>query len=80
MSARSWTNQLRGLAPAFAAVAIDLPGHAEPDPASEATVESYADAAAGLLDALGTGPVTVAGHSLGGAVAMALAARHPELG
>jgi pimeloyl-ACP methyl ester carboxylesterase len=79
MSARSWTNQLRGLAPALAVVAIDLPGHGESDPASEATVESYADAAGRLLDALGTGPVVVAGHSLGGAVALALAARHPEL-
>jgi pimeloyl-ACP methyl ester carboxylesterase len=79
MSARSWTNQLQGLAPALAVMAIDLPGHGESDPASEATVESYADAAAGLLDALGAGPVVVAGHSLGGAVAVALAARHPEL-
>lgn len=78
MSARSWTEQLRGLGEAFRVLAMDLPGHGESNPIPEATVEGYADAARGFLDALGSGPVFVAGHSLGGAVAQALAARHPE--
>jgi pimeloyl-ACP methyl ester carboxylesterase len=79
VSARSWTNQLRGLGHALRVFAIDLPGHGESDPIPEATVERYADAASGLLDALGSGPVFAAGHSLGGAVAQALAARHAEV-
>ncbi len=58
-------------------VAIDLPGHGESDAILKPTVEGYADAAHALLDVLATGPVFVAGHSLGGAVALALAARHP---
>jgi 3-oxoadipate enol-lactonase len=78
MSARSWTEQLQSLGPAVRVVAIDLPGHGESTPTSEATVESYADAACRLLDALGTGSVFVAGHSLGGGVALALAARRPD--
>lgn len=78
VSARSWTNQLQGLGHALRVFAIDLPGHGESDPIIEPTIEMYADAAHGLLDALGTGPAFVAGHSLGGAVAQALAARHPE--
>ncbi len=78
VSARSWTEQLRGLGRALRVLAVDLPGHGESDPGPQATVEAYADAAHGMLEALGTGPVFVAGHSLGGAVALALAARHPE--
>lgn len=77
VSARSWTNQLQGLGRALHVLAIDLPGHGESDPIGEATVEGYADAARGLLMVLGAGRVFVAGHSLGGAVVQALAARHP---
>jgi 3-oxoadipate enol-lactonase len=79
MSAHSWTEQLRSLGRALRVIAIDLPGHGASDPTSEATVDNYADAARRLLDALGTaGPVFVAGHSLGGGVALALAALHPD--
>lgn len=78
VSARSWTEQLRRLGHALRVLAIDLPGHGESDPRPAAAVEGYADAAHSLLEALGTGPVFVAGHSLGGAVALALAAHHPE--
>jgi 3-oxoadipate enol-lactonase len=79
VSARSWTFQLRDLGHALRVLAIDLPGHGESDPVEEATLEGYADAARSLLDALGTGPVLAAGHSLGGAVAQVLAARYPEM-
>jgi 3-oxoadipate enol-lactonase len=38
-----------------------------------------ADDAAGVLRVLETGPVTVVGYSMGGAITQLLAARHPEL-
>jgi pimeloyl-ACP methyl ester carboxylesterase len=79
MSARSWAPQLRGLSPSHQVLAIDLPGHGASDPIAECSVESYTDAACTLLTALGIGPMFVAGHSLGGSVALALAARRPEL-
>lgn len=79
MSARSWALQLRGLSPSHQVLAMDLPGHGASDPISEPSVESYADAACTLLTTLGIGPAFVAGHSLGGSVALALAARRPEL-
>jgi pimeloyl-ACP methyl ester carboxylesterase len=79
VSARSWTLQLQNLGHALQVLAIDLPGHGESDPTDQATLEGYADAAHSVLDALGTGPVFVAGHSLGGAVAQVLAVRHPEV-
>jgi pimeloyl-ACP methyl ester carboxylesterase len=78
MSARSWVNQLRGLAGAVRVVAIDLPGHGESDPMRHASVEQYGGIVANFLDALGTGPVIAAGHSLGGAIAIALAAQRPD--
>jgi pimeloyl-ACP methyl ester carboxylesterase len=79
MSARYWTEQVRGLAPARQVVALDLPGHGESDPIPEASVEAYADAAADFLTALRARSVFVAGHSLGGAVGLVLAARRPQV-
>jgi pimeloyl-ACP methyl ester carboxylesterase len=79
MSARSWALQLQGLSLGHQVLAIDLPGHGASDPIAEASLESYTDAACTLLTTLGIGPVFVAGHSLGGSVALALAARRPEL-
>jgi pimeloyl-ACP methyl ester carboxylesterase len=40
-------------------------------------IDDLADDAAGVLDALEVGPVTVIGYSMGGMVAQALARRHP---
>lgn len=40
-------------------------------------VEDVADEIAGILDVLGIGSIDVVGYSMGGAVAQALAARHP---
>lgn len=78
MSARSWVNQL--LTPgAVRMIAVDLPGHGESDPPPGVSVEEYAAVVAEFLFALECGPVVVIGHSLGGAVAIALAARHPAL-
>lgn len=78
VSARSWMPQLQGLAGTLGVLALDLPGHGESAPIWKPSVEGYADTARRLLEVLGTGPVWVAGHSLGGAVALVLAARHPE--
>ena len=79
MSARSWALQLRGLSPSHQVLAMDLPGHGASDPIADASVESYAEAASTLLTTLGIGPVFVAGHSLGGSVAVMLAASRPDL-
>jgi pimeloyl-ACP methyl ester carboxylesterase len=64
------------------AVAPDLPGFGgtEPVPSSVAGTASTrtADTCASLLDQLGWQRATVVGHSHGGAIALVLAARHPE--
>jgi pimeloyl-ACP methyl ester carboxylesterase len=77
VSAASWVDQLGGLSHASRVVAIDLPGHGDSDPIAKARVEVYAEVAASLVGALGVRSVVVTGHSLGGAVAIALAARLP---
>lgn len=77
VSARSWIGQLDGLGRALRVLAIDLPGHGESVPVGRASIEGYADVVSEFLGHATTGPVILAGHSLGGAVAVALAARRP---
>lgn len=82
-SRRWWTEQLDDPASGLDLIAPDLPGFGRSDPLPatlpEASwVAAWADALAGLLDALGIEHAGVVGHSLGGAVAQALAIRHPR--
>lgn len=63
-------------------LAVDRPGYGRSDPVSGAawaSVGCAADDVAAVLDQLGCGPVGVAGWSAGGRVALALAARRPDL-
>jgi len=61
-------------------VRVDLLGHGgSAKPRNGYTMEEQADRVALALDRLGVRGALVAGHSTGGEVAIALAARHPEL-
>ncbi|MFF3867622.1 alpha/beta fold hydrolase [Micromonospora sp. NPDC001898] len=61
-------------------LAVDRPGYGGSDPATGwADVPAAADDLAEVLDQRGLGPVPVVGWSGGGRVALALAARRPEL-
>jgi pimeloyl-ACP methyl ester carboxylesterase len=71
--------QLPAYTEQFSCIAIDLPGTGESDkPAGPYSTEGYADQVAGFLSAIGVESAHVAGVSLGAAVGMHLAARHPE--
>jgi pimeloyl-ACP methyl ester carboxylesterase len=62
----------------FSCIALDLPGTGESDkPAGPYSTEVYADQVAGFLGAIGVEQAHVAGVSLGAAVGMHLAVRHP---
>ena len=77
-----WSEVLDPIAGAgFRVLAPDLPGFGESPPMEPeaATVEAYAEEVARFLEAFGRGPVSIAGHSFGGYVALALAERRPDL-
>ena len=59
-------------------VMIDRPGSGYSAPASTATLKRQAALVVGLMGQLGIERALVVGHSLGGALALALAVDHPE--
>lgn len=79
----TWGRVMGGLGDAFRLIAPDLPGFGESEkpPASRFPygIEAFSEAICDLYAALEVGRAAVIGHALGGAVALALAARHPEL-
>lgn len=61
-------------------IAVDLRGHGESDaPAGPYTMPGFADDLAWLCGQLGVDNLVVVGHSMGGAVSMALASAYPAL-
>lgn len=74
-----WDPQVPALAECFQVVRCDTRGHGEsPVPPGPYVIEDLVDDAVALLDNLGIERAHVAGLSLGGMVAMRLAARNPE--
>jgi pimeloyl-ACP methyl ester carboxylesterase len=75
-----WQAAMPLLEPRARAAAVDLPGCGYSDRPKDApyTLPWIADLVPGMLDALGMERAVLAGHSLGGAVAIHAAARHPE--
>ena len=79
MSARSWVRQLEVLPERMRVIAVDLPGHGESSSPPGSSIDDYAAAVADFASTLGCGPIVVVGHSMGGSIAIALAARQPAL-
>jgi pimeloyl-ACP methyl ester carboxylesterase len=79
----TWDGVAAELGRDFRIVAPDLPGFGESEKPSPSRfpygVDAFAEAIADLYAGLDLGRATVIGHALGGAVALTLAARHPEL-
>lgn len=77
-SSVEWKPQIEALAAHFRLIVPDVRGHgASAQTADPYSMELFADDLAALLDALGVESAHVLGHSMGGAVAQSLAARHP---
>jgi len=77
--AGTWVSVLPALLPRFRITIIDLPGHGESDPKSgPLPLGGSVDAVAALIDAETTGPVVLAGNSMGGWVSALYAADHPD--
>jgi pimeloyl-ACP methyl ester carboxylesterase len=79
-SASNWRQNIDFLARHANVYAVDLlnMGQSERILGLDASLEATADRVAACMDALGLDEADVAGHSHGGAVAMMLAARHPD--
>src|SRR2546427_2020692 len=80
-SYETWSLNLPAFAEWFRICALDLVGAGSSDkPAMDYSVPSLADFLARFLDALDGGwqSVSLVGHSLGGAIALAFASRYPE--
>ncbi|NGO73962.1 alpha/beta fold hydrolase [Streptomyces boncukensis] len=67
------------LAGRYRVVAPDLRAHGHSAHGGDPGPDTYVADTAALVDALGLAPAAVLGHSMGGAVAYLLAARHPGL-
>ncbi len=76
---RFWQPQVDDLQRDHRCVAVDLRGRGESDATPPYDLLTAADDVAALMRAIGLPPAIVAGHSLGGRVALLLNWRHPEL-
>jgi len=76
--AESWRRTIDALAARADVLALDLPGFGlSAKPRNRYALEFFVRALHGFLETAGVGQVSLVGHSLGGAVAVAYAATHP---
>lgn len=74
-----WFERVMDL-PGYRTVALDMPNFGRSSPlAGEPDIDRYADAVLAFVEKLALARPILVGHSLGGAVAISIAARHPGL-
>ncbi|WP_086850523.1 alpha/beta fold hydrolase [Amycolatopsis kentuckyensis] len=79
-SSTNWTDLAALLAPVAGGSALDLPGfgYSEPETGFDFTLQAHADVVVKHIEAVGA-PVHLFGNSMGGAIALLVAAQRPEL-
>jgi pimeloyl-ACP methyl ester carboxylesterase len=78
-TAEAWVPSMALLARRFTVIAPDLPGHGSSDKtAGDYSLGALANSVRDLLVGLGHTRATIAGHSLGGGIAMQFAYQYPE--
>jgi pimeloyl-ACP methyl ester carboxylesterase len=74
-----WHPQWAGLAGRFRCVLVDLRGHGRSGSAADLSLRAMAGDVGAALDAAGSGPAVVIGHSMGAMAVIALAGERPEV-
>ncbi|HEY1957401.1 MAG TPA: alpha/beta fold hydrolase, partial [Polyangiaceae bacterium] len=78
-----WDGVSAALADRFRVISVDLPGFGESEKPTPARfgydLDRFAKALVEVAGALDAAPVSVVGHGLGGAIAIAIAEKHPPL-
>jgi pimeloyl-ACP methyl ester carboxylesterase len=78
-NAHAWHHQYEGLGAAHSPIAFDLPGHGRSSGVEALpSIQDYTDFTIAFADALKIDSAVFVGRSMGGAVAMDLAARYPK--
>ncbi|MEV4149527.1 alpha/beta fold hydrolase [Amycolatopsis sp. NPDC049691] len=79
-SSTNWTDLAALLAPVAGGTAPDLPGfgYSEPEKGFDFSLQAHAEVVARHIEAVGA-PVHLLGNSMGGAIALLIAERRPEL-
>lgn len=76
----AWNKNVNELKNDFRCIAIDLPGYGKSSKGNYAvSMEFFADAVHSFCDKLGISQVVLAGHSMGGQIAISSALKYPEL-
>jgi len=81
-STQDWRNQVTLLSPKYRVVALDQRGHgksAAPSKEEEYSMQIFVDDVFGLLKLLDIKKCCLAGHSIGGFIALQFALGHPEM-
>lgn len=78
-STLSWAFQITYFEGTNTVILVDLPGHGKSRGPSLASIAGYADALKGAFDDNAITSAFIAGHSMGGAVALDFAIRYPDL-
>ena len=74
----SWADVIGPLSAHLDVIAVDLPGFGASTQPADLTFDAFEPALVGLMDQLGVARAHFAGNSMGGAVSLMMAVRHPE--
>lgn len=77
-TAHIWKNQLGIRVPGYRQVAVELPGHGRSEGEGAKDIGVYRDFVRDFVETVFGAPVVLAGHSMGGAIAMSFALAYPE--
>ncbi|MEE9375413.1 MAG: alpha/beta fold hydrolase [Rhizobiaceae bacterium] len=80
MQSAAWAPQIDALSKSRRVISIDMPGHGESDPLPTGSqLPDFIEWLHAALKAINTGPVSLAGHSMGALVSAGYAITYPEM-